>query len=118
MGTFNARIGVNNGNGGKQPWVDVAVDTGATYTALPDPMLREQLGIAPMDAMEFTLADGRVERLPVGLAWLTVGGQQLPHRVVFGHEGQYLLGATTLQVCGLIPDTTNHRLIPAPKLMI
>ena len=38
--------------------------------------------------------------------------------MVFGEEGQYLAGATTLQVLGLIPDTTNHKLGPAPKLPI
>ena len=118
MGTFKAYVGVSDGNGGAMQWVDAQVDTGATWTVLPDSFLREQLGVTPLDEAEFTLGDGNLVRLPTGLAWLVVEGKQLPHRVVFGREGQYLLGATTLQACGLIPDTTNHKLIPAPKLLI
>ena len=118
MGTFQARIGVNDGNGGATKWVDADVDTGATYTVLPDTLLREEIGVWPSGQMEFTYADGREVLLPVGVACLHVEGQELPNRVVFGEDGQYLLGATTLQVFGLIPDTTNHKLIPAPKLLI
>ena len=55
--------------------------------------------------------------LPVGEARLTVEGREATNRVVFGEAGQYL-SATTLQVLGLIADTTNHKLIPAPKLPI
>ena len=47
---------------------------------------------------------------------MTVAGTDGPNPVVFGEEGQYLLGATALQVLGLIPDTTRHKLIPAPSL--
>ena len=42
--------------------------------------------------------------------------EEATNRVVFGEEGQYLLGATTLQVFGLIPDTSRHELVPASKL--
>ena len=72
----------------------------------------------PEETMEFTLADGRKAQFPVGEARLSVGGRQATSRVVFGEEDQYLVGATTLQVLGLIPDSTNHKLIPAPKLPI
>ena len=118
MGMFEARIGVSNGNGGSTEWVDAQVDTGATWTVLPDSLLRERLGVVPIDEVDFTLADESLLRLPTGLAWLVVEGQRLPHRVVFGPESECLLGATTLQVCGLIPDTTHHKLIPAPKFKI
>ncbi len=30
----------------------------------------------------------------------------------------YLLGATSLQSLDLVPDTTNHQLIPAPTLLV
>ena len=76
------------------------------------------LGVEPVDEMEFTLADGRLVSLPVGDVYLTVENRTAPSRVVFGEDGQCLLGATTLQVLGLIPDTTNHQLIPAPMLRI
>lgn len=118
MGTFAAHIGVSDGNGGAKRWVDALVDTGATFTVLPDSVLREQVGVHPEETMEFTLADGRKAQFGVGEARLSVEGREATSRVVFGEEDQYLVGATTLQVLGLIPDTTNHKLIPAPRLPI
>ena len=116
MGTFCARVGVSDGNGGATHWVEAAVDTGATYTVLPESLLQELVGVYPDGQMEFTYADGREALLPVGEARLTVEGRERPNVVVFGEEDQYLLGATTLQVFGLIADTSGHKLIPAPKL--
>ena len=118
MGEFTARVSVNDGNGGVTRSVDALVDTGATYAVLPRSILRDELGVEPVDEMEFTLADGRLVSLPVGDVYLTVENRTAPSRVVFGEDGQCLLGATTLQVLGLIPDTTNHQLIPAPMLRI
>ena len=116
MGTFEARIGVSDGNGGRTEWVDALVDTGATYTVLPESVLRDRVGVLPKERMQFTFADGREASLPVGDALLHIDGREIPNRVVFGEEGQCLLGATTLQVFGLIADTTYHTLAPAPKL--
>ena len=99
-------------------WVEADVDTGATYTVLPDRMLREQVGVRPTERQTFTLADGSRVLLPVGEARLHVEGRERTSTVVFGSDNQYLLGATTLQVFGLIADTTDHRLIPAPRLTI
>ena len=118
MREFAAHVGVSDGGGGPTRWVDALVDTGATYTVLPDSVLRQQVGVEPKEHLEFTLADGRPVVLPVGEARLTVEGREATNRVVFGEAGQYLVGATTLQVLGLIADTTNHKLIPAPKLPI
>ena len=118
MGTFEARIGVSDGNGGSTQWVDALVDTGATWTVLPESILRDHVGVQPKDHREFTFADGRQKLLPVGEACLSIEGKERTNVVVFGEEGQYLLGATTLQVFGMIPDTTHHQLIPAPKLLI
>ena len=116
MGVFETRVGVSNGNGGPTEWVDALVETGATWTVLPDAVLRDRVGVRPQGHREFTLADGRQVSLPVGQASLLIDGEANFCRVVFGEEGRYLLGATTLQDFGLIPDTANHRLVPAPKL--
>ena len=116
MGTFTARIGVSNGNGGAAQWVEALVDTGATFTVLPDSVLRERVGVSPKGHMRFTFADGREALLPVGEAVLHIDGEEATNRVVFGEEDQYLLGATTLEVFGLIADTSRHELVPASKL--
>ena len=116
MGTFKARIGVSNGNGGVPHWVEEDVDAGSTYTVLPESLLREQLDIRHTGNGYFTLADGRRARLPIGEAKFHIEDDVATSRVVLGREGQYLLGATTLQTFGLIADTTRHRLIPAERL--
>lgn len=118
MGTFKTRLGVSDGNGGATEWIEALVDTGATYTVLPASLLHGLLGVQPRVQEEFTLADGRKMLMQVGEARHHVEDREATSRVVFGDEGQYLLGATALQELGLIPDTTNHTLIPAPKLLI
>ena len=119
MGTFKARIGVSDGNGGTTHWVTAAVDTGATFTVLPDSLLRDVIGVQPDSHLTFTFADGRQALLPVGQACLSTGdNRQRFCTVVFGEEGRYLLGTTSLQDFALIADTTNHRLVPAPELTI
>ena len=118
MGIFYVRIGVSDGNGGATEWVNALVDTGATYSVLPSSLLRDRVGVRPTTRLVFTFANGEQERLPVGVASFRYGDTEVPSRVVFGKEGQYLLGATTLQMMGLIADTTEHQLIPAPKFLI
>ena len=118
MGTFAARVGVSDVNGDEPLWVEADVDTGATYTVLLDKVLRDEVGVRPSVCRTFTLADSGRIRLPIGVAQLHLEGEALPNRVVFGNDNQFLLGATTLQVFGLIADTTDHRLIPAPRLTI
>ena len=76
------------------------------------------MGVRPRRSLVFTLATGERKRLPVGEALFRVDDQESTSTVVFGQEDQYLLGATTLQDLALIPDTANHELIPAPKLLI
>ena len=118
MGIFYARVGVSDGNGGATEWVDALVDTGATYSVLPASMLRNRVGVRPDTQMVFTFANGDQERLPVGEARFQYGDRGGTSKVVFGEEGQYLLGATTLQMLGLIADTTEHRLLTSPKFLI
>ena len=114
MGTFWEDVYVSDGNGGPEIQVNVLVDTGASYTILPGSLVRNQIGVEPKRHAEFTLADGSKNILPVGEARFAAGGEEAFSPVVFGAEGRYLLGAVTLQSLGLIADTTNHRLIPAP----
>ena len=118
MGTFKTHLGISDGNGGAPQWIEALVDTGATYTVLPFSLLHELVGIQPYREVEFTLADGSKRVFPIGEARLHIEDREATNPVVFGEEGRYLIGATTLQILGLIPDTTNHRLIPAPELPI
>ena len=118
MGIFTTRLGVSDGNGGATQWVDAVVDSGAKHTLLPASLLSDVIGIAPTTEREFTLADGSKVSMPIGEARLHVQDREAFSAVIFGSEGRYLLGATTLQLLDLIPDTSNERLIPAPELPI
>ena len=115
MGVFRTRIGVTDGNGSQVEWIDALVDTGATYSVLPASLL-SRLNVRSSAVRRFTLADGEVQEFPIGEAQFIIGDDVATSRVVFGREDTYLLGATTLQIFGLIPDTTNHRLIPMDVL--
>lgn len=113
MGTFSTRINVSTTM--SDMTTEMVVDTGATYTVLPRAVC-VRLGIIPTRRERFTYADGRTAELEVGSALIAVNGKRESSPVVFGAEDQYLLGATTLQTLGLIADTSNDRLVPAPKL--
>ena len=117
MGTFKTRLGINDRNGGSTQWVEAQVDTGASHTLIPEVVLAS-LGIQPKEEKVFSLADGSKKLLPVGEARFRIGDREGPGLVVFGDSDKCLVGATTLQILGLIPDTTNHRLIPEPELTL
>ena len=116
MGMFQERVGVSGGNGSAPRYVDATVDTGATYTVLPADLL-QTVGVNPSWHETFVLADSRTVQLPMGEVRITIGDKGRVSPVVFGDSERYLLGATTLQLFGLIPDTTNHRLMPAPLFL-
>ena len=118
MGTFTETVYISDGNGGPVVSVDVLVDTGATFTVLPASLLRDRLGIGHRREDTFILADGGKKTLPIGDAHIAVAGREAPSPVVFGAEDRFLMGATSLQSLGLVADTTNHRLIPAPELYL
>ncbi len=118
MGTFKCRLGVSNGSGGRVEWVEALVDTGATFTMLPASILRK-VGVPQRDMRRrFNLADGGVMEMPITEARLHIGQDDFAVVVAEGPENKYLLGATSLQMFGLIADTTNHRLVPDTELTI
>jgi predicted aspartyl protease len=118
MGTFNTQVGVGNPADREFQWVEALVDTGATYSMMPASLLGELLNLLPEDEEVFTLADGSEQRYGLGQASFKIGDRERISPVIFGPEDLYLLGATSLQTFGLIADTTNHRLIPAPRLTL
>jgi clan AA aspartic protease len=90
------------------------VDTGALYTFVPEDRL-QQIGINPLFAREFVLADGRRDRRMLGEARLTVASleETLTCQVVFAPTGSlYLLGATALEAFGVEADPVTQRLKP------
>ncbi len=118
MGTFRVPIEIGDPQGQRFEAMEALVDTGATNTTLPAPVLG-QLGVHPYRKSVFELADGTQLELNVGRTWVKVNGQQEYTQVVFGAEGsQPILGAVTLEEMGLAVDPVARRLVPVTKYLM
>ena len=102
MGTVKVTIGVGDPQGQRFEDLEVTVDTGSTYTAVPRELL-QRLGV-PVDAGRTTI---RLE----GLEFATP--------VIFAEEGEpNLLGVVSLEEAALAVDPLAGRLIPANLLRL
>jgi len=70
MGHFHVSVQVGQLAGRPVARVQALVDTGATYTWIPQDVL-EGLGVVPEEEWPFVLADGREVHYPV--AWISIG---------------------------------------------
>lgn len=111
MSTFSQRFRVGNVQGGEMAEVEAMVDTGAGDTMLPASLLTG-LGVQPIQVDKYVLADGRVAELLSGMAAISIGDKTWHCPVAFGPDGQFLLGATTLEIFKLAVDPKNAVLIP------
>ena len=115
MGTFNVTIGVGHLGGGDlaevSAMVDTGVDTGAIHSMIPASELTG-LRIQPHESYWWTLADGSGVEYSYGMARFAIGDKELPCPVIFGPEDEYLLGATTLEIFGLVVDPVGQVLLP------
>ena len=111
MGQFTVAIGVGHLDGGDLVEVSALVDTGAYHTVMPASLL-EQLQVRRLAEQVFEFADGNAESLSVGLARIAWQDQEFPCPVVFGADGQYLMGASTLESLNLMVDPRHNRLVP------
>ena len=118
MGTFSVEVEIGDPEGREFVSVNAVVDTGATYTALPESLLH-RLGVLPRADRRFRLADGRVARLPLGVAVMRFMGEEWPVYVIFApDESSPLLGATALEAFSLVVDPNEGRLVPADALLL
>ncbi|MBI4421300.1 MAG: aspartyl protease family protein [Gemmatimonadetes bacterium] len=116
MGHFHVRLEIGNPSDQRSEPVDAMVDTGSTYTWIPESTL-QRLGIKPHEQQTFLLADG--SRVEFGIADLRVriGARSRTTIVVFGKpDSKPLLGVVTLEEFGLGVDPVHHRLVPVPGL--
>lgn len=113
MGTFHAAVRVGNPDGPRRAvLVSALVDTGAAYTVMPAALLT-RLGIIPAESgHRFRLADGQRVEYDMGNALLIIGDRMKVCAVVFGRDGQFLLGANALELFQLLVNPFNERLEP------
>ena len=111
VGVFEVRLGVGSPGDGDLTVVSAIVDTGAIHSMLPASLLT-QLNVTPLERFGYSLADGSEVEYDFGMARLGIDGY--PERycpVIFGPEGQYLLGATTLEFFNLMVDPVEGTLV-------
>ena len=110
MGVLQVRVAVGKPNG-PMAQVTATVDPEATYSTLPASLL-SHLGVEVWEHNRWFIINGAEVRHDFGVAHITIDERELPCAVIFGPEGQHVLGATTLQTFGLTVDPTGTRLVP------
>ena len=117
MGTFTVSIEVGDFQGLRFERTDALVDTGASYTLVPRPVL-DRLGVAPRERLRFSIADERIVEYDVGDTPIRMDGRTRFSPVIFGEaDSQPLLGAFTLEVFGLTVDPVAQTLVPRVGLL-
>lgn len=97
--------------------IEFLIDSGAIYSVVPAPIL-QRLGIKPLGAQVFRLADGSKIVRRKGIALFRYGASFGGADVIFGEEGDsMLLGAFTLEALGLALDPLRRELKPLPMIL-
>lgn len=117
MSTFRYAIDIGDPQGQRFERVEALVDTGASYTTLPASLLR-RLGVQPFARRTFRIANNTVVTREVGQTWIRLEDEVIMRIVIFGEEGNALLGADTLEGFGLAVDPLGKRLVPVEGLLM
>ncbi len=101
MGTFRYPVEIAATAAGPFTRVEAIIDTGATYSMFPRPLIA-QFGISPQEQAEFVPADGRRALRDLVIVTMRLDGRIRPGVCVVGDDGtEPLLGAVTLESFGL-----------------
>jgi predicted aspartyl protease len=97
--------------------LEFLVDSGAIYSVVPTEIL-ERLGVRPIAAQEFRLANATTIVRKKGGALFRYGDRVGVADVIFGEPGDaQLLGAFTLEALGLSLDPLRRELRPMPMIL-
>lgn len=101
----------------KQANVKFLIDSGATYTVLPE-MVWKAIGLKPKRQMSFTLADGTAVDRQVSEVYIKFPQGEAHTPVILGEENdQALLGVVTLKILGLVFNPFDRTLQPMRMLL-
>ena len=103
---------------GKREAVRLLVDSGATYSLLPEDVWKA-IELEPRREMSFSLADGTqvVRRISGCCLSLEQGEDHTP--VILGEPGdEALLGVITLEILGLVLNPFNRTLQPLRAMLM
>jgi predicted aspartyl protease len=103
MGTFRYPVTLLSLDRTQRVTLEILVDTGATYTWVPEPVL-QQLGYQPAFRRRLRLANGQIIERSGCEAVVEIDGNALTTIVLFGDPAsEPLLGAVTLEQFSLAP---------------
>ncbi|MFH0765117.1 MAG: retroviral-like aspartic protease family protein [Calditrichota bacterium] len=109
--------GVASGPTGIEQQVRFLVDSGATYTLLPQTVWMN-LGLKPKREMAFTLADGTAITRKISECRLTLPQGEAHTPVILGEErDEPLLGVVTLEILGLVLNPFTRELQPMRMML-
>ncbi len=118
METLKMTIGVGDPQGRMFEDIEVTVDTGSTFTAVPRELL-QRLGVPVLRSARSELADGSSAPVDIGRTVIRLEGQEFPTPVIFAEEVESsLLGVVTLEEALLAVDPVGGRLIPTNVLRL
>jgi clan AA aspartic protease len=105
------------GPSGKSRSVKLLVDSGTSYSLLPDEVWRD-LELQPQETLEFVLADGTTIERAASECKICLNGKERHTPVILGEAGdESLLGVITLENLGLMLDPFK-RTLQAMKLRL
>lgn len=103
---------------GKKASVRLLVDSGATYSLLPEAVWKA-IGLTPKRKMGFTLADGTVVERKVSECLLVLPQGEGHTPVILGEaRDEGLLGMVTLEILGLVLNPFERSLQPMRALLM
>jgi clan AA aspartic protease len=112
MGQLRPTVTLFPRHGGEPRALQALVDTGASYSVVPAPILAE-LGCRPLRMQPVVLPDGRADEWPLTQVDIECEGRRVTSAVLMGPvAGHVLLGAVTLEELGFGVDSVTRRLVP------
>jgi len=117
-GTFKVRAKVwNIYEKLREAEVELIVDSGSTYTVLPESLLKN-LMVKPMRTIRLRLADSKIVEKALGEIGIAIDEYSASATpVVFDEEEVYLLGMVAMEQLGLAPDPLEKKLVPVEALL-
>ena len=117
MGIFSVELTIKNRDTLIGETVSAIVDTAATISVMPASLL-ERLGIEPVRTRRFRLANEETIEYRTGMALFETTGRDGEASVAFGPEGQYLMGATTIEELAFVVEPLRKQLIPEDMVLL
>ena len=118
MGKLNITVGVGDPQGRQFEDIEVTVDTGSTFTAVPRTLL-QNLGVPVIRSVQSRLADGSTVPVDIGQTIIRLEGLTFQTPVIFADEDQpSLLGVVALEQALLGVDPVGQQLVPVEVLRL